>query len=74
MRINKRLREQFRMYERKGFKPISAEPSGHHIKVMFEGIEKPFYLTANATDPRSYLNNIADLRRIANAPKRGHKR
>jgi hypothetical protein len=69
MKISRRLREQFRFYERKGFRAISIEPSGHHVKVMFEGVPRPFYLTANATDPRSYLNNVADLKKFANSNK-----
>lgn len=64
MRINKRLREQLRIYERNGFKALFIEPSSRHIKVIFEGVTRPFYLTANQTDPRSYLNTLADLRKF----------
>lgn len=62
--LHRRLREQFRMYERDGFEVESIEPrNGSHYKVIFKGIDRPFFMTRSATDPRAYKNNLADLRR-----------
>lgn len=62
--IHRRLREQFAIYERDGFVVESIEQrNGSHFKVVFKGIDRPFFMTKSATDPRAYKNNLADLRR-----------
>lgn len=66
MKLHRRLREQFRIYERNGFKVESVDQrEGSHFRVKFIGIERPFFMTLSATDPRSYRNNLAQLRREA---------
>jgi hypothetical protein len=62
--VGRRLREQLRIYERDGFKATSIEQrNGSHFKVTFEGIDRAFFFTMSETDPRSYKNNLAELRR-----------
>jgi len=70
MRLPVQLRKQFKEYERAGFSVVSLEPlNGSHIKVMFEGIAEPQFLTKNADEPRAIKNNIARLRRLTKEVK-----
>ena len=70
MRLPVQLRKQFKEYERAGFNVVSLEPlNGSHIKVMFEGVAEPQFLTKNADEPRAIKNNIARLRRLTKEEK-----
>lgn len=66
MTLPRRLREQFKMYERAGFTVKEVERASRHYRVVFHEFTQPQFLTANETDARAYKNNVTRFRRLAN--------
>jgi hypothetical protein len=63
MKLPKRLQQQLRLYQAEGFRVEEVSRASRHYKVKFLDVPTPQFLTANAVDPRAYLNNIARLKR-----------
>lgn len=65
LNIPRVLREQVRFYEGKGFHVTAVEPrSGSHFLLTFAELKQPQIVTQSASDPRAWLNNVANYRRI----------
>jgi hypothetical protein len=59
------LRKQVNLYAAYGFTLVEAEPrAGSHFKVRFAEFDEPQFISASATDPRGWKNNIARYRRL----------
>lgn len=61
------IREQLQLYERAGITVKSVIRASRHYKVEFNEFPETQFLTASRTDPRSYKNNLAHFKRLANA-------
>lgn len=65
LNIPRVLREQVKFYENKGFHVTSVEPrAGSHFLLTFAELKQPQIVTKSASDPRAWLNNVANYRRL----------
>jgi hypothetical protein len=73
MTLPRLIREQFKLYERAGFTVKSITRASRHYRVNFNQFPEVQYLTPNATDLRSYKNNIALFKRLGRAQQEKQK-